>query len=102
MAIVKRYTHANRSPFAADHAAQRRADFPTPVVISDVMDLTRNPQNGQHYDSKSQYEKAVREAGCHIVGNDTSYDNPRKPSWKPKKGEIAQSIKDAYDQTVGT
>lgn len=42
-----------------------------PMVISDCMDLTMNHADGRRYDSKRAYEKAVRRAGCHIIGNET-------------------------------
>jgi hypothetical protein len=34
------------------------------------MEPTWNPANGQKYDSKRAYEKAVSAAGCTIVGNE--------------------------------
>jgi len=39
-------------------------------IISDNMDRTLNPMNGKHYDSKSAYYKAVKEAGGVIMGNE--------------------------------
>jgi len=37
---------------------------------------TVNPANGQMYDSRSAYERAVKDAGCSIVGNDWSAPEP--------------------------
>lgn len=39
-------------------------------VISDTMPLMRHPVTGKYYDSKSQFRRATREAGCYEVGND--------------------------------
>lgn len=36
-----------------------------------------NHADGQHYDSKSRYEQAVKAKGCRIVGNDWN-----KAEWK--------------------
>lgn len=50
-----------------------------PMVIGDTMDRTMNPANGQYYDSKRAYEKAVKAAGCEIIGNET----PKLTRWEP-------------------
>lgn len=67
---------------------------PAPYVISDKLDDVLNPVNGQLYDSKSQYEKAVRDAGCVIVGNE-KHDTVHTP---PEVPGLEQDIKDAIDQ----
>lgn len=41
-----------------------------PYVITDTMDATMNHADGRQYDSKRAYERAVRDAGCEIVGNE--------------------------------
>lgn len=41
-----------------------------PYVVSDSMPMTLNHADGRRYDSKRAYERAVRAAGCEIVGNE--------------------------------
>lgn len=41
-----------------------------PNIRPDGMDAIRNHADGRMHDSKSAYYKAVRQAGCEIVGND--------------------------------
>jgi hypothetical protein len=45
----------------------------THSVHGDTMDVTFNHSDCKYYDSKSQFRKATRAAGCHEVGND--YEN---------------------------
>ena len=47
-----------------------RSDLPSPMLIKDGMEPTLNHADGKRYDSKRAYEKAVRAAGCEIVGNE--------------------------------
>jgi hypothetical protein len=53
------------------------------MVITDTMDLMHNPADGRMYDSKRRFERAVREAGCEIIGNE-------RP--KPRQREIAPGL----------
>jgi hypothetical protein len=39
-------------------------------VIGDSLDYVQNMADGKRYSSKSAYYKAVRAAGCEIVGNE--------------------------------
>lgn len=63
--------------------------YTVPMIISDYLGEgvkgVLNPVNGQKYDSRSAYEKAVRDSGCVIVGNDAP-TKTRKPTndidWK--------------------
>lgn len=50
-------------------------------IISDAMADTRHMANNKYYESKSEFRKATRAAGCIEVGNDSSVMNPkpRKP-----------------------
>ncbi len=41
-----------------------------PMVISDTIDGMMNPADGQRYDSKRAFYRAVRRAGCEVVGNE--------------------------------
>ena len=48
-------------------------------TISDHMDPTRHMANGKTYDSKSQFRRATKEAGCIEVGNEVkTLMTPRK------------------------
>lgn len=55
-----------------------RSELSAPMLIRDTMEPTLNPANGRKYDSKRAYEKAVRAAGCEIVGNETPKQAERK------------------------
>jgi len=69
----------------------KRSSLPAPMLISDHLDYIQNPANGQTYTSKSAYYKAVRAAGCEIVGNDKSKPAPRKQIDDPT-ADIKQAI----------
>jgi len=56
-----------------------RSHLSAPMQIRDVMDHTLNHADGRHYDSKRAYERAVRAAGCEIVGNEDLSKHVRKP-----------------------
>lgn len=74
----------------------RRSDLPTPYIRSDGMDATVCHADGETYDSKSAYYKAVKDAGCEIVGNE------RLPGRKPVEPTgIKQDIKRAIDEVEG-
>lgn len=62
-------------------------------VISDTMPATLNHADGLRYDSKRGYERAVRAAGCEIVGNE-KLTNTR--TFNP--GPIGPDIKAAIQQ----
>ncbi|MGI0012647.1 MAG: hypothetical protein ACREBU_04275 [Nitrososphaera sp.] len=47
-----------------------RSCLPGPMVIRDALDGVVNPCDGKPYSSKRAYYKAVKDAGCHIVGNE--------------------------------
>ncbi len=70
-----------------------RSDLPSPMIIGDSLDDVVNPVNGRRYSSKSQYYKAVRSAGCEIVGNEKPSASPR-----PQLDDPGQDIKDAIEQ----
>lgn len=65
-----------------------------PGVISDNMDMTRHMADGRHYDSKSEFRRATKRAGCVEVGTDTSISRPRKPI-QLDRGSRRESIKRA-------
>jgi hypothetical protein len=59
------------------------------------MDAIMNHANGLMYDSRSAYERGVRDAGCEIVGSEKI-----KPNARPvlSDRELKQDIKTAMDQ----
>lgn len=69
----------------------KRSDLPTPMLIRDNMESTWNPADGQHYDSKRAYEKAVRANGCEIVGNEKIKASPKTQMDDPAR-DVAQAI----------
>ena len=81
----------------AGHFATRgpRSELGAPMLIRDSMDPIVSQIDGRVFDSKRGYEKAVREAGCAIVGNEkAAFDN--RPDAEPQG--VAESLKDAIDQ----
>lgn len=77
--------------FTAPPLHRKFAD--APFVISDTMEPTWNPANGQRYDSKRAYERAVRAAGCEIIGNEKPKASP-----KPQASDPALDVKAAIEQ----
>ena len=77
-----------------------RSSLPAPYIRSDGMDATLNHANGHVYDSKSAYERAVKEAGCEIVGNDSAFQGERQAEYKPLGG-VEQDVKAAIEQLGG-
>jgi len=72
-----------------------RSHLPMPAIRSDGMDPIVNHANGLMYDSRSAYERAVKDAGCVIVGNDIP--DVASPS-VPDVGDMKQDIKTAIEQ----
>jgi len=72
-----------------------RSDLPMPYVRADGMDPIINHANGLIYDSRSAYERGVRDAGCEIVGGEKI-----EPKARPvlSDRELKQDIKTAMDQ----
>lgn len=70
-------------------AAKNRSALPMPAYISD--DLGPNgmecPADGRTYTSKAEYVRAVKAAGCEIIGNEKL---PRKPYVKPKLSDATR------------
>jgi hypothetical protein len=72
-----------------------RSSLPMPAIRSDGMDPIMNHANGLIYDSRSAYERGVKEAGCEIVGNEKVTPRPRAVL---SDRELKQDIKTAIDQ----
>lgn len=63
-------------------------------VISDIMSDTRHMADGKTYNSKSEYRKATRKAGCIEVGNDTSMLQSKvRKSIELDRGQRREAIK---------
>lgn len=59
-------------------------------VISDTMDGVLNHADGRMYDSKSRYTRAVKAAGCEIIGNDKVERRITPP--RPVRDDIRRAI----------
>lgn len=75
-----------------------RSDLPSPMVVSDSLGDVWNPVNGQMYDSKSAYYKAVRAAGCEIMGNEAPKQASTPNDDGPPLRDIEKSVADAFKQ----
>lgn len=63
------------------------------AIRADGMSDTVNPVNGKTYDSKSAYYKAVRAAGCEIMGNEAPTQmRDRTPAPQNVERDIARAI----------
>lgn len=82
---------------ASYRASQAGRPVKAPMVIRDHMDDVLNPVNGQFYDSKRGFERAVRDAGCVIMGNDA----PTEFQERPSLGGVEEDLKTAIDQLGG-
>lgn len=79
---------------AAHHGEPpKRSHLAAPMVICDTMESTINHADGRRYSSKRQFERAVRAAGCEIVGNEKLA--PR-PAYAPKG--VGRDIAKAWNQ----
>lgn len=72
----------------------KRSPLGVPYIRTDGMDAVLNHADGQLYDSRSGYEKAVKAAGCEIIGN----EEPFVPKPDFDAGPIEQDIKTATEQ----
>jgi hypothetical protein len=74
---------------------RKRSELAAPFIRADGMDPIMNHANGLMYDSRSAYERGVKDAGCEIVGNEKLTAKPR-PTLSDR--ELKQDIKTAIDQ----
>lgn len=77
-------------------APKRRPGNASAYVISDTMDPTMHMVTGRVVDSKAEFRRMTREAGCVEVGNEKFPD--RQPSRVPRPGP---DIKRAIEQLRG-
>ncbi|MCR4339651.1 MAG: hypothetical protein NUW01_07165 [Gemmatimonadaceae bacterium] len=62
-------------------------------IIKDFTEPVLCPADGQRYGSKRAYERAVRAAGCEIVGNESlSRVEQNKPKLTRPGADIARAI----------
>lgn len=71
----------------------KRSSLPCPMVIRDSLDGVLNPADGKRYDSKGAYYRAVKNAGCVIVGNEAKAE-PAEPIRGPvaSRDDVERSI----------
>ena len=74
---------------------RKRSHLPMPAIRADGMDPIINHANGLIYDSRSAYERGVKDAGCEIIGSERI-----EPKARPvlSDRELKQDIKTAMDQ----
>lgn len=75
---------------------RQRSHLPAPRIRADGMQATWNPCDGREYESKSAYERAVKDAGCEIVGNDAGHWNRRYTP--PEPTGIREDIKKSMEK----
>jgi len=76
-----------------ERASAARSGLSAPSVIRDALDGVQNPCDGKVYDSKSAYYRAVKDAGCVIVGNEAEkLMAPSSARPDVTREEIAQAI----------
>lgn len=68
---------------------QERDPVARPQIITDSMDAVRHPVTGQYMDSKSEFRKITRAAGCEEMGNEQPRD---RRDWSIPSG-LGQDIK---------
>lgn len=81
------------------------SSLPAPYVISDHLDDVQNPADGKIYDSKSEYYRAVKNAGCEIVGNEAEklMESPaaRSDVQSDEIGAALHKVKQGYKPDLG-
>lgn len=94
-AYRRNYAEITWSPLPPSVPRERPANA-APHVITDIMDGTWHPVTGRVVDSKSEFRKMTRAAGCEEVG--TSKWPERVPAEPPKPG---MDIKRAIEELRG-
>ena len=67
----------------------------SPTVIQDSMDATMHPATGKMMDSKSEFRKVTRAAGCVEIGNEQIVDRVQRST--PIE-EVRESIRRAVNE----
>ena len=76
------------------HLAYDYAPGAAPNIISDTMPPTRHMADNNTYESKSQFRKATKAAGCLEVGND--YSTKARPQVTLDRGKRRDDIRRAF------
>jgi hypothetical protein len=76
-------------PFEEYHRPRRSDGV---QVISDIIDDTWHPATCRHFDSKSEFRKATKAAGCIEVGNEKQTDR-RQPFAIDTKSDVHEAVK---------
>ena len=78
------------------------------TVISDTLPGGVNGMlshaDGKRYDSKSEYERAVKAKGCRIIGNDWNKAEYKRLSIDEMKGDfnVRPQLKEAIQRVIGS
>ena len=76
---------------------RQRSHLPAPRIRPDGMSsAVWNPVDGKQYESRSAYERAVKDAGCEIVGDDAGHWNKPAPTFEPEG--IKEDIVKAWNE----
>lgn len=67
------------------------APRPRIAIIRDGMGALRHPATGQMFDSKSEFRRATKDAGCEELGNDVPMHHEYQAP-ADIKGDIAQAM----------
>lgn len=67
-----------------------------PMIISGTIDHVLNMADGKRYTCKRSYEKAVRAAGCEIIGNEPV--EKRANVYVPDRKEIRKDVVEAIQK----
>lgn len=68
---------------------------------SDTMDPLRHMANGQMYDSKSEFRKATKAAGCIEVGDQANLGRRRQPIRLDKRERVEHIKRAIYELKNG-
>lgn len=70
----------------------KRSSLPSPMLARDSMDPIRGQMDGQLYDSKSTYRRALKDAGCVEIGNDHVDGNAPNFDAAPAEGDVREAM----------
>ncbi len=83
----------------ATRAPRCRSALSAPLVIG-AMPALKCMADGQYYDDKRSYQKAVARAGCEVVGFDKNWTDYVKPTYDEKahEADIVADVKKSLQQ----
>lgn len=84
-----------KSEWHGRQAPKQRAEFPTPMVISDCIEI-KSMADGRVYTSKATLRKSYRENGYVEVGNE---EMKMPPPPEPDRKGIQEAIKTSFEKT---